>query len=75
MQPTPAATLEGEHLQAVDIVTRIILLGLYEHIDELIEGYAYEVALVDKCSDDIFVVYYKILLDTFRVLQIPRRCH
>ena len=75
MEPTPAATLEGEHLEAVDIVTRIMLLGLYEHINELIEGYPYEVALVDKWGDDIFVVYYKILLDIFRVLQIPRRCH
>jgi len=75
MEPTPAATLEGEHLEAVDIITRMMLLVLYEHIYELIEGYPYEVAVVDKWGDDIFVVYYKILLDVFRILQIPRRYH
>jgi len=51
----------------------MMLLGLYEHIHELIEGYPYEVAVVDRWGDDIFVVYYKILLDVFRVLQIRRR--
>ena len=75
MEPTPAATLKGEHLEAVDIITRMMLLGLYEHINELIEGYPYEVAVVDKWRDGIFVVYYKILFDVFRILQIPRRCH
>jgi len=52
-----------------------MFLGLYEHIDELIEGYPYKVVLVDRWGDDIFVVYHKILIDVFRVLQIPRRCH
>jgi hypothetical protein len=75
MEPTPPATLEGEHLEAVDIITRMMLLGLYEHINELLDGYPYEVEVVDRWGDDIFVVYYKILLDVFRVLQIPRKCH
>jgi len=75
MEPSPAATLEAEHLEAVNIITRMTLFGLYEHIDELIEGYPYEVALVDMWGDDIFVVYHKILRDVYRVLQIPRRCH
>ena len=52
-----------------------MLLGLYEHIHELREGYPYEVVVVDKWDDDIFVVYHKILIDVFRVLQIPLRCH
>jgi len=72
MEPSPAATLEAEHLEAVNIITRMMLLGIYEHIDKLIEGYPYEVVVVDKWGDDIFVVYRKILIDVFRVLQI---CH
>ena len=52
----------------------MMFFGLYEHIGELIEGYPYEVLLVDRWDDDIFVVYHKILIDVFRVLQIPR-CH
>ena len=75
MEPTRADTLEGEHLEAIDIVTRMMLLSLYEHIDELIQGYPYEVVLVDKWDDDIFVVYHMFLIDVFRVLKIPRRCH
>ena len=53
----------------------MMFLGLYEHIDELIEGYPFEVALVDKWGDDIFVGYNKILIDVFRIFQIPRRYH
>jgi len=75
MEPTPAATPEAEHLEAVGIISRMMLLGLYEHIHELIEGYPYEVVVVDKWDGDIFVVYHKIVIDVFRVLQIPRRCH
>ena len=75
MEPTPPATPEAEHLEAVGIISRMMLLGLYEHIYELIEGYPYEVVVVDKWDGDIFVVYHKILIDVFRVLQIPRRCH
>ena len=75
MGPSPAATLEAVHLEAVGIIDRKMFLGLYEHIDELIEGYPYKVVLVDRWGDDIFVVYHKILIDVFRVLQIPRRCH
>ena len=74
MEPTRAHTLEGEHLEAIDIVARMMLLGLYEHIDELVPGYPYEVVLVDKWDDDIFVVYC-MFIDVFRVLKIPRRCH
>jgi len=74
MEPARADTLEGEHLEAIDIVARMMLLGLYEHIDELVPGYPYEVVLVDKWDDDIFVVYC-MFIDVFRVLQIPRRCH
>jgi len=47
MEPSPAATPEAENLEAVGIISRMMLLGLYEHIDELIEGYPYEVAVVD----------------------------
>jgi len=75
MEPTLAATPEGENLEAVGIISRMILLGLYERIDELIEGYPYEVAVVDRWNGDIFVVYYKSLLDVFRILQIRRGCH
>jgi len=50
-----------------------MLPGLFEHIVKLIEGYPYEVALIDKWGDDIFAVYHKV--PVFRVLQIPRRCH
>ena len=52
-----------------------MLLGFYERIDELVEGYPYEVAVVDRWNGDIYVVYYKSLLDVFRILQIPRGCH
>jgi len=75
MEPTLAGTLEGEHLEAVDIITRMRLLGLYEHIDELLQGYPYQVALVDKWGDNMFVVHYKTLIVVFRILQIPRGCH
>jgi len=75
MEPSPAATLEGKHLEAVGIISRMMLLGLYEHIHELKEGCPYEVVIVDEWDGDIFVVYRKILIVIFRVLQIPRRCH
>jgi len=31
--------------------------------------------VVDRWGDDIFVVYNFNLIDVFRVIQIPRRCH
>jgi len=75
MEPTPAATPEDDHLEAVGIIRRMVLLGFYERIDELTEVYPYEVAVVDRWKGDIFVVYYKSLLDEFRILKIPRGCH
>ena len=47
MEPTTATTPEAEHLEAVGMISRMMLLGLYEHIYELIEGYPYEVVVVD----------------------------
>jgi len=72
---TPAATPAGDHLEAVGIFSRMLLLGFYERIDELTEGYPYEVAVADRWNRDIFVVYHKSLLDEFRILKIPRGCH
>ena len=74
MEPTRADTPEAELLiDPVDTITRMMLLGLFEHIDALIEGYPYEVALIDKWGDDIFAVYHKV--PVFRILEIPRSCH
>jgi hypothetical protein len=78
MEPSPAPTnnLEAEqHVQTVNIISRMMFLGLYQHIDELIEGYPYEVVVVDNWGSDIFVIYNFNLIDVFRVIQIPRRCH
>jgi len=73
MEPTRADTPEAElPLDPVATITRMLLLGLFEHVDELIERYPYEVALIDRWGDDI-AVYHKV--PVFRVLQIPRRCH
>jgi hypothetical protein len=55
MEATRADSPEAElPLDPVDTITRMMLLGLFEHIDALIEGYPYEVALIDKWGDDIF---------------------
>jgi len=78
MEPSPAGTLELEaekHVETVELINRMMSLDLYEHFDELIEGYPYEVVIVDKWVDDIFVVLSFNLIDVFRLIQIPQRCH
>jgi len=73
MEPTRANSPEDElPLDPVDMITRLMFLGLLEHV-ELIERHPYEVVLIDKWGDNIFAVYHKV--PVFRVLQIPRRCH
>jgi len=73
MNPTRADTPEAElPLDPVDMITRMMLLGLFEHV-ELIEKDSYEGALIDKWGDNIFAVYHDV--PVFRALQIPRRCH
>jgi len=64
MEPSLADTLEAEqHVQTIEIISRMMYLGLYQHIDELIEGYPYEVVVVDKWGDGIFVIYNFNLID------------
>jgi hypothetical protein len=75
MEPTRAATPDDDHLEAVGIISRMMFLGFYDHIDELTEGYPYEVAVVDRWNGNSFLVHYKSLLDEFRILKIPRGCH
>ena len=73
MEPARADTPEALPIDPVDTITRMLLLGLLEHVGELVEKQPYEVALIEKLGDDIFVVYDKVTV--FRILQIPRRCH
>ena len=48
MEPSPAGTLNAEHhVETADIISRMMFLGLYQHIDKLIEGYPYEVVVAD----------------------------
>jgi len=73
MEPARADNPEALPLDPVDTITRMMLLGLLEHVDELIEKHPYEVALIDRWGDGIFVVYDKVTV--FIILEIPRGCH
>jgi len=69
MEPSLADTLEAEqHVQTIEIISRMMYLGLYQHIDELIEGYPYEVVVVDKWVVDIFVILNFNFIDVFRLI-------
>jgi len=73
MEPARADTPDALPLDPVDTITRMMLLGLLEHVNELIEKRPYEVVLIDRWGDGIFVVYDKV--PVFRILEIPRTCH
>ena len=73
MEPARADTPEALPIDPVDTVTRMLLLGLLENVGELVEKQPYEIVLIDRWGDDIFVVYDKVTM--FRILQIPRGCH
>jgi len=73
MEPARADTPEALPIDPADTITRMLLLGLLEHVDELVEKQPYEVALIEKLGDDNFAVYDEVML--FRILQIPRGCH
>jgi hypothetical protein len=73
MEPARADTPEALPIDPVDTITRMMLLGLLEHVGELVEKEPYEVVLIDRWGDDIFAVYHKV--PVFRILQIPRGCH
>jgi hypothetical protein len=69
MEPSLADTLEAEqHVQTIEIISRMMYLGLYQHIDKLIEGYPYEVVVVDKCVVDIFVILNFNFINVFRLI-------
>ena len=73
MEPARADTPEALPIDPVDTITRMMLLCLLENVDELVEKRPYEVALIDRWGDGIFVVYDKVTV--FRTLEIPRGCH
>jgi len=72
MEPARVDTPEAVPLDPVDTITRTMLLGLLEHVKELIEKHRYEVVLIDRWGDDIFAVYDKVTV--FKILQISRSC-
>jgi len=46
----------GQPVQNIPPFDRMLSLGMYQPVDELIEGYPFTVAPVDRWLEDIFVV-------------------
>jgi len=65
----------GQPVQNIPPFDRMVSLGMYRAVDELIEGYPYTVALVDRWLEDIFVVLTYNYIVVFELTRITQRCH
>jgi len=67
--------MEQAGQQNIPPFDRMVSLGMYRPVDELIENYPYTVALVDRWLEDIFVVLTYNYIDVFELTRIPKICH
>jgi len=69
-------TLNAEQpLQTVEMIERMLTLGLRIPFEELLFDYPYPVVLIDRWGDDIFMVLARMDMELFRIIQLPRSYH
>jgi len=67
--------MEQAGQQNIPPFNRMVSLGMYRPVDELIMDYPYTVVLVARRLEDIFVVLTNNNLDMFELTRIPQSCH
>jgi len=81
MEPTATYSLQAEQQQPQPVqnlqslLGQIVSLGMYMPIEDLLENYPYEVALVDRWFDDIYVVIDNCLINEFNPIRLPQSYH